>query len=89
MELWKTSFDYTMSQAESAMKNEGDELSKGYMCHHFLKKNLYCPIPPYDQTDIHSFRIKETAGLFLPAVGSFCTASVLPIYMYKIHGPRI
>ena len=27
----KTSFDYTMSQAESAMKNEGDELSKGYM----------------------------------------------------------
>lgn len=27
----KTSFDYTMSQAESTMKNEGDELSKGYM----------------------------------------------------------
>lgn len=27
----KTSLDYTMSQAESAMKNEGDELSKGYM----------------------------------------------------------
>lgn len=27
----KTCFDYTMSQAESAMKNEGDELSKGYM----------------------------------------------------------
>ena len=27
----KTSFDYTMSQAESAMKNEGNELSKGYM----------------------------------------------------------
>lgn len=27
----KTSFDYTMSQAESTMTNEGDELSKGYM----------------------------------------------------------
>ena len=27
----KTSLDYTMSQAESAMKNEDDELSKGYM----------------------------------------------------------
>lgn len=27
----KTSLDYTMSQTESAMKNEGDELSKGYM----------------------------------------------------------
>ena len=27
----KTSLDYTMSQAESAMKKEGDELSKGYM----------------------------------------------------------
>lgn len=27
----KTSLDYTMSQAESTMKNEGDELSKGYM----------------------------------------------------------
>lgn len=27
----KTSLDYMMSQAESAMKNEGDELSKGYM----------------------------------------------------------
>lgn len=27
----KTSFDYTMSQAESTMKNEDDELSKGYM----------------------------------------------------------
>ena len=27
----KTSFDYTMSQTESLMTNEGDELSKGYM----------------------------------------------------------
>ena len=27
----KTSLDYTMSQAESTMTNEGDELSKGYM----------------------------------------------------------